>query len=350
MVSLIFRRLLSAIPTLLVIIGVVFTFSQYIPGDPVEAVYELPKRITHEDSIAYQIQHQAFARELGLDKPIFFFSLSDEKGFSWNGFDNQYVRKVKDYVKGNFGNSNRTKKSVWEELSSAILWTFSINFIALLLVFNIGIYLGLQGALYANSQRDKWIMRFSFFSDAVPSFWIATILVVFFTTSYYGIQLFPSIGLGNTPYNAPFIQKFIVALPHLILPILIIIFGNISVIIRQMRSAGLEVISQDYIRTGKAKGLNDKQLIKNHIFPNAIFPILTLIGMSFPALITGSFIIENIFNIPGMGKLSIDAILNKDFPILFTVILLTAIMTILGNIISDILLHYFNPKLKNNLG
>ncbi len=346
MFYLILRRLLWAIPTMLIVIGVVFVLYQYIPGDPVESVYVMPEQPhTQADSIAYENQYQIYAKELGLDKPLFFFSLSAKSLIQWNGFDNQYFIKVISFLKGDFGTSYRTKKPVLQELSEAIRWTLTINSLALLLIFFIGIGLGLRGAMRYNSAWDKRLLQFSFFSDAVPSFWFATILMVFFTSDYYGIKLFPSTGLGNAPYDATFVKKFFYALPHLILPILIIVFSSISLIIRQMRSAALDVIGQDYIRTGKAKGLKDKQLMQKHIFPNAIFPIITLIGISFPQLIAGSFLIENIFNIPGMGKLSIEAIANKNFPILFAVILLTALMTIIGNLIADILYQKFNPKI-----
>jgi peptide/nickel transport system permease protein len=346
MFYLILRRLLWAIPTILIVIGIVFVLYQYIPGDPVESVYVMPQqRHTEADSIAYQNQYQIYAKELGLDKPLFFFSLSAKNTLQWNGFDNQYVIKVISYFKGDFGNSYRTKKPVLQELSEAIRWSLTINLLALLLIFVIGIALGLRAAMRYDSQWDKRLLQFSFFSDVVPSFWLATILMVFFTSDYYGIKLFPSIGLGNAPYDATFVKKFFYALPHLILPILIIVFSSISIVIRQMRSAALGVIQQDFVRTSKAKGLNDKQLMSKHIFPNAIFPIITLLGVSFPQLIAGSVLIENIFNIPGMGKLSIEAILNKDFPMLFAVILLTAILTIIGNLMADILYRKFNPKI-----
>lgn len=347
MLSLILRRIFWAIPTMFIIIGVVFLMNQYTPGDPVEAAYIMPeKRNNKEDSLYYQMQYDIFKKELGLDKPLFFCGFNDKGDFQWHGFDNQYINKVKEISSGNFGRSYRTKSLVLSDISDAIRWTLALNFIALVLIFLIGIALGLIAATQPNSKLDKRLMKISFISDAVPSIWIVTMAMIFLTSNYYGIAIFPSTGLGNPPYTASFLIKFLYALPHLILPILLIVFMGYSLIFRQMRSAAIDVIQQDFIRTAKAKGLSNKDLMKKHIFPNAIFPIITLIGFSFPTLIAGSVIVESVFNIPGMGKLAMEAIATKDFPILFAIILLTGLLTIVGNILSEVLYYIFEPRMK----
>jgi peptide/nickel transport system permease protein len=346
MLNFILRRLFAVIPTLLIIVGIVFYLYQILPGDPVEAAYVLPlQKNTPEDSLAYHQQYTIYAKELGLDKPLFFFSLTAKEGFRWHGIDNQYSNKIGKICKGDFGNSYQTKGPVLLEVGNAVRWTIVLNFIALLLIFGLGITVGLISALHYQKPLDRKIMRISFILDAIPSFWISSMLVVFFTTNYYGMKLFPSIGLGDFPSDLPFGQKLIYAFPHLLLPAFCMMLASISIIIRQMRASSLNIIAQDYIRTGKAKGLNQTQLVKKHILPNAIFPILTLLGMAFPALLVGAVLIENIFNIPGMGKLSVDAIYNKNFPALFTIILFIAFFTIIGNLISDILYRVFNPKM-----
>ncbi len=345
MLHFIIRRLLAVFPTLLIIVGIVFFLYQSLPGDPVEAAYVLPEQKNNlEDSIAFQQQYDIYAKELGLDKPLFFFSLTKNEGFQWHGFDNQYCLKVAKICKGDFGNSHKTKGPVLFEISNAIRWTIVLNFITFILIFGLGIILGLVSALHYKKALDNNLMRLSFVLDAVPSFWIATMLVVFFTNDYYGMKLFPSIGLGDFAADLPFAQKLAYAFPHLLLPAFCMTLASISIVIRQMRASSLNIIAQDYIRTGKAKGLNQTQLVKKHILPNAIFPILTLLGMAFPSLIIGSVFIENIFNIPGMGKLSVDAIYNKDLPVLFTITLFIAFFTILGNLISDILYRVFSAK------
>lgn len=347
MLSLILRRILWAIPMMFIIIGIVFLLSQYIPGDPVELAYTLPEIGQNEaDSLYYQQQYEIFKKELGLDKPLFFFGMNDVGRFQWHGFDNQYFNKIKDFFRGDFGRSYRSKNPVLSEIADAIRWTLTLNLVSLFLLFLIGIALGLMAASQPNSKLDKRLMRFSFITDSIPSIWIVTIAMVFLTSNYYGLQIFPSIGLGNAPYSTSFVVKFFHALPHLILPIILIILTSYSLVFRQMRSAALGVIQQDFIRTAKAKGLNNKDLMKKHIFPNAIFPIITLFGLYFPTLIAGSVIIESVFNIPGMGKLAIEAIRTKDFPILFAIILLTGVLTIVGNILSEVLYYIFEPRMK----
>lgn len=347
MLKLIVQRLLLAIPTMCVIIGVLFALYQYLPGDPIEATFALPQqKRTLADSIAYQEQYQQYAHELGLDQPLFFFSLTTKKGFVWHGWQNQYVAKVLKICKGDFGISYRTKRSVWVEIAEAIRWTLLMNTIAIVLLFLIGGYLGMYAATHQGKRWDKILVQTSLLLDALPSFWIATLLVVFFTTAYYGMHLFPNIGLGNPPYDASFGVKILYALPHLILPIFCLLLSEFSIIFRQMRASALEVLQQDYIRTAMAKGLPDAQLLRRHILPNAIFPTITLLGNAIPGLIAGSALIENIFNIPGMGKLTIEAFLNKDFPILFAIISLIAVFTIIGNLVADVLYRYFDPRLR----
>lgn len=347
MLSLILRRLLFAIPMMFVIIGIVFVLYQYIPGDPVEAAYTLPEtRHNKADSLYYQLQYDIFAKELGLDKPLFFCGFDKNGNFHWNGLDNQYFNKVKAIFRGDFGRSYRSKSPVLSEISDAIRWTLTINFIALLLIFFKGIALGLIAAAKPNSKLDKRLLKLSFITDSFPPIWIVTMAMIYLTSNYYGLPIFPTIGLGNAPYSASFLVKFLYALPHLILPVLLIVITSYSLVFRQMRSSAMDIIQQDYIRTAKAKGLNDKHLMWRHIFPNAIFPIITLLGLSFPGLIVGSIVIESVFNIPGMGKLTLESISTKDFPILFALVLLTALLTIIGNIIADVLYFIFEPKMK----
>lgn len=345
MIKILILRLLRAIPLLLVVIGIVFLLYRFLPGDEVEATYVLPQKMSGPDSSEYHRLYKIYAHELGLDKPVFFFTLSSKKGFQWTGFDNQYVAKVKKFFQGDFGISYRTRQPVSSALLDALRWTLVINGPALLLIFIPGIWLGMKSARLYGGRTDRIIMQISFLLDAIPTFWLATLAVVFLTTSYYGLKLFPSTGLGEAPYGSGFGFKLIYAVPHLILPIICIVLGSISIVIRQMRSAALEVNKQDYIRTARSKGLDEKQVFKRHIFPNAIFPMITLAGNAFPDLIAGAFLIENIFNIPGMGKLTVESIASRDFPVLFAVIVVTAVFTIAGNIAAELSYRYLDPRI-----
>ena len=274
------------------------------------------------------------------------------KYFSWlphfyfHGRDCQFHHWLQKNLTGDFGRSYRSHRPVFDEIKDAIRWTLLINIFAFLLIFLVGVPLGLKAAEKYGQRFDKFLMRFSFVSDAVPPFWLATLIVVFFTTSYYHVKIFPSAGLGDFPSSATFFEKMYIALPHFIAPVLCIVFTSISLIIRQMRSASLQIFQQDFIKTARAKGLSEKTILYRHVFPNAVFPILTLIGIALPELIVGSILIENIFNIPGMGKLMVDAIATKNFPLLIAIILLIAVATLLSVSFSNVLYRVFNPLLK----
>ena len=268
--------------------------------------------------------------------------------FYFHGRDCQFHRWSGKILTGDFGRSYRSHRPVFDEIKDAIRWTLLINIFAFLLIFLLGVPLGLKAAEKYGKRFDKFLMRFNFVSDAIPSFWLATLIVVFLTTSYYHVKIFPSAGLGDFPSDATFLQKMCIALPHFIAPVLCIVFTSISLIIRQMRSASLQIFQQDFIKTARAKGLSEKTILYKHVFPNAVFPILTLVGIALPELIVGSILVENIFNIPGMGKLMVDAITNKNFPLLIAIILLIAVATLFGTSLTNILYRVFNPLLKKH--
>jgi len=171
-------------------------------------------------------------------------------------------------------------------------------------------------------------------------------MVVFFTTPEYGewTNIFPNIGLGKLRSTAPFWDRFWETAKHLILPVLCLSYARIAFISRQMRGGMLNVLQSDFIRTAKAKGLNEQQVIWKHGFRNSLFPIITMLASVLPLTLAGSVVIEVIFNIPGMGKLTLDAILTNDYPIIFVILMMSAIMTMLGILIADILYAFADPR------
>ena len=275
--------------------------------------------------------------------------LSDVKYFSWlphfyfNGRDCQYHRWLQKIAVGDFGKSYYSKRLVFEEIRDAIRWSLLLNLVALLLIFLVGIPLGLKAAEKYGQHFDKILMRFNFISDAIPPFWVATLVLIFLTTSHYHIKIFPSAGLGEFPIGASFGEKLWIALPHFIAPVLCILFTSISLIIRQMRSSAIQIFQQDFIRTARAKGLSTKEILTKHVFQNAIFPIITLVGIMLPHLIIGSILIENTFNISGLGKTLVDSMARKDFPIMIAIVLIIACATLFTTFITDILYKFFNP-------
>ena len=231
-------------------------------------------------------------------------------------------------------------------MKDAAFWTLVMNLISIFIAYIVSIPLGVFSAVKKDSRFDKITTLFLFILYSLPSFWVATLLVVFFTTSEYGgwTDIFPSIGLGDLPSDAPFWSRFWETGSHLILPVLCITYASLAFISRQMRGGMLDVIRQDYIRTAKAKGLDDRTVIWKHAFRNSLFPIITLFAAVFPAALAGSVVIEFIFNIPGMGKLSLDAIYTRDWPIVYTVLMLAAILTMVGTLVADIMYAVVDPR------
>ncbi|HFB99914.1 MAG TPA: ABC transporter permease [Phaeodactylibacter sp.] len=264
----------------------------------------------------------------------------------WYGWDNQYHRWITKTLKGDFGFSYINLRPVSSEIKDAIFWTFIMMVLSIILSYSVAIPLGVFSAKNKGLRFDKITTLVLFMLYSLPSFWVATMMVVFFTTPEYGewTNIFPSIGLGNLRTDLPYWDRFWEAAKHLILPVLCLSYARLAFISRQMRGGMLNVLGMDYIRTAKAKGLNKHQVIWKHGFRNSLFPIITLFASVLPMTLAGSVIIEVIFNIPGMGKLTLDAILQNDYPIVFAVLLLSAMMTMIGVLISDILYVFVDPR------
>ena len=263
------------------------------------------------------------------------------------GLNNQYHHWLSNFFRGNFGKSCRNGQPVFERIKTGLFWTLMISiptiFLAFLIAIPIGVYAGVkQGSWY---DRVSAIVVFMLYS--LPSFWIATMLIVFFTTKEYGrfMDIFPSIGLGNLPSSAPFWDRFWETTTHLILPVLCMTYAALAFISRQMRTSVLNVIRQDYIRTARAKGLPENRIVWKHLFRNALFPLITMIALVLPGIIAGSVVIELIFNIPGMGLETVNAIRARDWPVVYAILMLAALLTLIGNLLGDLLYAWADPRI-----
>ena len=266
--------------------------------------------------------------------------------FRWYGFDNQYHHWFTSFLSGDFGTSFQDGRKVTTKIKSALSWTLLLNLIAILLAYLISIPLGVFSAANRNSTFDKISTLITFLLFSLPSFWIATILVVFFTTPEYGnwTNIFPSIGLGKNYGVQSGWTNFWDVAAHMILPVFCMTYAALAFISRQVRGGMLDVLQQDFIRTAKAKGVAKKQVVWKHAFRNSLFPIITMFAAVFPATLAGSIVIEVIFNIPGMGRLAYRSILAEDWPIVFSVLMLGAILTIIGNLVADVLYAAADPR------
>jgi len=263
----------------------------------------------------------------------------------WYGFDNQYHNWITAFLKGDFGISWRNGQPVVDRLKTPIFWTLIMNLMAITLAFLISIPIGVYSAAKKDTAFDRVTTVTLFILYSLPTFWIGTLLVVFFTNPEYGMDWFCGIGLGNAPSNAPFWTRFWETACHLVLPVFCLTYTSLAFISRQMRGSMLNTIQQDYIRTAKAKGLNSHKIIWKHAFRNALFPLITMVALVLPLTISGSVVIEVIFNIPGMGREVYNAIIAKDWQIVYSVLMLAAILTMLGNLIADILYAIADPRI-----
>jgi peptide/nickel transport system permease protein len=275
-----------------------------------------------------------FHRWLFGDKPWFF---GEEQAGQSAGF-----------LRGDFGFSYLDKRPVWSKMKDALPWTLLLNIISIFLAYIIAIPLGVWSARKKGSSADSVVTFILFLLNSLPVFWIATLLITFLTTEEYGLNFFPTFGLGEVDESMTAADIFMERAVHLILPVICLTYGSWAYLSRQMRGGMLTVLRQDYIRTARAKGLADGTIIWKHAFRNSLIPIITIFASIFPSAIAGAFIIENIFAIPGMGKLSFEGLIARDYPMVFTVMLLSAILTLIGNLVADILYAVVDPRISFN--
>lgn len=281
---------------------------------------------------------------------------------TWHGFKNQYHRWMfgdkpwfrssddptlssAGFLRGDFGVSLRDGRPVWSVLKEGLIITLKFNLIAIFLIYLIAIPLGVYIAVKKDSLFDRFSTVLLFILYSLPTFWIATMLIVFFTNSEYGMDWFPSFGLGEVPEGASFFEGFKISFWHYVLPVLCMTYGGLAFLSRQMRGGVLNVFNQDYIRTARAKGLSEGKIIWKHTFRNSLIPIITLFASILPGMIGGSLIIEYIFSIPGMGNIAFGALLGRNWPVLFTVVMISSVLTLVGILLSDILYSVVDPRI-----
>ncbi len=264
----------------------------------------------------------------------------------WNGMENQYHYWFGGLLKGDFGVSIVDGKKVSTKIMDALPKTLLLNFLALIVGLFLGFLLGVYLATHSGNWMSKILISKIYAILAIPSFWLASLLVIFFTTSDYGAwtNLFPSGGYGQIPDGASFLKIIRIRLSHLILPTLSIALPLVGVIALQLRRSLVAELKKNYIKTAKLKGISDRHVIWRHGVRNAIFPILAMFSSVLPGMIGGSIAIELIFNIPGMGHLLLHSIYNKDWSVVFGILMLVAVLTVISLLLMDILYAKLNPQ------
>lgn len=262
----------------------------------------------------------------------------------WYGFDNQYHRWLTDLLRGDFGYSYRQRRPVREVIGNAVGWTVLINGLALLLAYLISVPIGVYTAVRRGTRFDRWTTLLLFLLYSLPNFWIATLLTVFITNPMYGMDWFPARGIGTVAADASWWEAISTRAPYFVLPVFCLTYGSLAFISRQLRGAMVGVLDSDYIRTARARGLPAGRVVWKHALRNALFPLITLLADVLPLAFAGSVVIEYIFNIPGMGKLTVDAIHSQDWPVVYILLMLSGVITIVGILLADILYALADPR------
>jgi len=306
------RRLLQMIPVLFLVSVIAFGIILLLPGDPAMAILGPDKA---RDTAVYQ----EVRRELGLDKPI----------------PLQYLAWLGKIVVGDFGTSAHYQAPVSQLIGQSIWPTVQLSLTAMLIALLIAVPIGIVSAAKPGSWMDVVGTTFALSGVAIPNFLLGILLILLFALT---LRLLPSGGY------VPLTQNPVESLRLMILPAFALGAGLAAVLMRQIRSAMLEVLNQDYVTTARAKGLAGRHVVLRHALKNALIPVLTVIGVQIGRLIGGTVVIETIFAVPGMGKLAVGSIFFRDFPVVQAIVLILGTAILLSNLITDLLYGVVDPR------
>lgn len=309
----IIRRLIHSIFIIWGVATLVFFGLRAIPGDPV--VQFLGAEYTPEAA-------EALNEKLGLDEPVYI----------------QYFKWLSSTVQGDLGDSIATGETVGEAIRTGFPKTISIAVVAFTLALIIAIPTGVIAALRRNSWIDYFVSVIAFIGVSMPSFWFGIILIILFAVR---LNWLPAVGYASIEDEGPWEW-----LKHLLLPALAVGAGFSAILMRFVRAGLLEVLGSDFIRTARAKGLTERNVIIRHALRNALIPVVTIAGIQLALLLSGTVIIEIVFSIRGLGRILVGAILDKDYPIVQGVILLVSVIFVLANLVVDIIYTFLDPRIR----
>lgn len=327
MIGYLLRRLLGAIPLLLGILTLIFFVMHLAPGDPTDRIFSNP-------NVSPEVIEQ-MKRNLGLDQPLHV----------------QYGRWLWSFIRGDFGYSFGQMRPI-NEILPTVLWnTLQLTLISLVVIFILGMLIGIVQAVRQYSLADNVLTFVALFFYSMPSFWFALMLILIFSlrAGQEGWLLqFPASGMTSIDYEYLGAGgKLADRARHLFLPVIALGVGSAAGVARYMRGAMLEVVHQDFIRTARAKGLSERTVIFKHALRNALIPIITLLGLYLPFLLSGAVLVETIFAWPGMGRTIVEAILARDYPLVMATSFVIAAIVVLGNLLSDVLYAVVDPRIRN---
>ena len=306
------RRLIQSIFVIWMVATLVFFLLRLVPGDPLAAMLA-----DVDPAAAEQLR-----AKLGLDQPLYV----------------QYARWLGQLVQGDFGNSiYGSNVPVSQILAEAIPRTLSLASLALVIALSISITAGMISALRKNTWMDYTVTFGAFLGLSMPDFWLGILLIIIFAVN---LQWLPAI--GYEPLSDGFWPWF----SHLILPAIAVGTPFAAVIARMIRSSMLEVLSADYVKVARAKGLRERWIIWRHAFRNALIPVITVMGIALALLMSGTVIVENVFAIKGLGRVLIQGILNRDYPVVQGAILVVSVLLVFTNLLVDLLYTVIDPRIR----
>lgn len=326
------KRLALTIPTLLGVSIIVFLLIHMIPGDPIDIM--VGDRISAEARLALE-------ERLGFDQPLHV----------------QYWQWFTNALQGDLGISIRSNQPVIREILNRLPATIELTLVALFIAVLFGIIFGVSAARHRNTIIDQSMIGFSLLGVSIPIFWLGMMLIMLFSVllgwlpvsgrlsmgtaipSITGLYLFDALITGH-------FEAFIDALKHLLMPAFSLATVSLALIVRVTRSSMLDVLSEDYIRTARAKGLREGKVVYVHALKNALIPVVTVIGLQLAKLMGGAILTETVFSWPGIGRLLINAIGFRDYPVVQGVVLFVAFAFIFINIIVDLLYAYLDPRIR----
>jgi peptide/nickel transport system permease protein len=310
-------RLLQFVPVLIGVTFLVYSTTLLLPGDPVLAL--VGQSAGQAEFTPEQVER--FRKDLGLDQPI----------------PIQYAKWLGRAAQGDFGDSVRTRRPVTTEVVPRIKVTAQLGLASFALSLMVGIPAGVAAAIWRNTPVDRFITVIAVAAVAVPSFWLGLMMILLFSVK---LGLLPPSGFVS-PFEEPGR-----GLKLLIMPAAILGLGGAAVLTRQTRSAMLEVLNQDYIRTARAKGLAARRVIWVHALKNATLPVVTVLGLFIGNLLGGAAIVETIFAIPGVGRLLVSSIGTRDFPVIQMLVLVIAVTTVVASLITDLAYGVLDPRIR----
>ena len=338
------RRLLQAIPMLLLVSIILFTLVNIAPGGPMSA-YSRTNRMPEETK-------EAIRRSFGLDKPLPVQYIVWLAGNDWmaidsdgNGITDSYGTR-RGVLRGDFGFSYKNREPVLDQILDRLPDTIYLMGITLMVVAIVAIPIGIISAVKQYSVFDITVTSLSFMGQAMPEFWLGLILILVFYVGLdnpiTGESLLPGGGMSTIGADFSIVDR----INHLILPVSMGVVGWVAWWSRFLRSSMLEVINQDYIRTARAKGQIERIVLYRHALKNALIPLVTMIMIDFPYVFTGAVVVEQIFSWPGMGRLYYNSATNRDYPLLMGILILGSAVIILSNLFADIIYAYLDPRVR----